>query len=58
MEFLKWTGSLILSVIGISAVIGIITLLAVFGSIIGAAFLGFFVVVFIAMAIREYFEEE
>ena len=56
MEFLKWIGCILVSIMGLCLVVGALTFIATIGVTLGAIALGAFIILFLAMAIKEYFE--
>lgn len=56
MAVLKWIISVLLAIIGLCGVIGVGALLFFIGSVIGTIAIGAFVVLLIAVGIRELFD--
>lgn len=56
MEFLKWVGSILLSIIGVSVIFGGVIFITLFGTVIWFFSLIAFGVIFLAYGIKDYFE--
>lgn len=57
MGFIKWIGYLLVSTIGLCALTAIFAFLWIFGTVIGTVLLGVLVIVVVAEAIKEYYED-
>lgn len=57
MEFLKWIGYIIVSTVGLCALVLIVAFLWFFGTIVGAVLLAILVIFIVAASIKEHFEE-
>lgn len=58
MEFLKWVGSILLSIIGISVFIGGGLVLSAIGAVLSTAFFAVLGIIVVAIGIKEWFDHD